>query len=137
MSTAKPFLPRITLSVISILAFACIALLRGNELRQISRERVIVITEGTAARIESGTQDSLFTHEIEMVLGVQDILVIRNEDIQWHTVGPYGIAPGATIVQQYIQPDVITQACTINPAGSITIVIRKRDTLFTWLRGQG
>jgi hypothetical protein len=94
-----------------------------QERARLNRQLIIVIPAGTAVEIETTGQSDSVPHRIELVLGVQDILVIENEDTVWHTVGPYIIAPGQTLVHHYTQPGTIQQNCTITPSGSIEIVI--------------
>jgi hypothetical protein len=103
-----------------------VATYRVAILREDARQLVIVIPDGTAERIAAGETDSTPPHRIEMVVGVQDVLVIRNEDTVWHQVGPYRIAPGRTLTQRFSQPGVIRQACTITPGQQVEIVIRER-----------
>jgi hypothetical protein len=103
-----------------------VAAYRAAILREDARQLVIVIPVGTAERIAAGETDSTPPHQIEMVLGVQDVLVIRNEDIVWHQVGPYRIAPGHTLIQRFSQSGVIRQTCTITPGKQVEIVIRER-----------
>jgi len=136
-SKTRPSPVRIVASFILIIIYIALAAYRGINLRADSRQYVIVITEGTAERIEAGVEESNIPHEIEMVLGVKDVLVIRNEDTVWHTVGPYGVAAGKTIVARFTHSGEITQTCSITPTGTVRIVIRERSTIFTPRNNQG
>jgi hypothetical protein len=103
-----------------------VAAYRGAVLREEARRVVIIIPPGTAERIEAGDPASVPPHQIEMVLGVQDILVIDNQDTVWHEVGPYWIAPGRTLTQRFTRPGVVRQACTMTSEQQVEIVVRER-----------
>lgn len=116
---------RWVVSLILILIGLGATVYRSAILREENRQLVIVIPLGTAAQIEAGEQNTL-PHEIELILGVRDVLVIHNEDNTWHRVGPYWVAPGHTLVQRFYQPGTIQGACTMNPSQQVEIVIRER-----------
>lgn len=103
-----------------------VAIYRGGVLHEQSRQLVIVIPPGTAAQIEAGQSGNAPPHRIELTLGIQDVLVIRNEDSAWHQVGPYRIAPGHTLVQRFSRPGTVRATCTMYPGREVEIVVHER-----------
>jgi|YNPNPStandDraft_1061719.scaffolds.fasta_scaffold55739_3 hypothetical protein len=99
---------------------------RGGVLYEQSRRLVIVIPSGTAAQIEAGQSENAPPHRIDLTLGVQDVLIIQNEDSEWHQVGPYQIAPGHTLVQRFSRPGTIRASCTMYPSHEVEIVVHER-----------
>jgi hypothetical protein len=99
---------------------------RGGVLHEQSRRLVIVIPPGTAAQIEAGQSEDAPPHRIELTLGVQDVLIIYNEDSEWHQVGPYRIAPGHTLIQRFSRPGTIRASCTMYPSREVEIVVHER-----------
>ncbi|HEC23679.1 MAG TPA: hypothetical protein ENI95_12270 [Chloroflexi bacterium] len=103
-----------------------VAAYRSAILHEEMRQLVIVIPPGTAERLAAGETENTPPHRIDLTLGVQDVLVIRNEDSVWHQVGPYRVAPGHTLVQRFSQPGTIQAACTMTPSQQVEIVIHER-----------
>lgn len=99
---------------------------RASVLREEARRLEIVIPAGTAERLAAGDVTDAPPHRIELVLGVQDVLVIRNEDAMWHEVGPYRVAPGHTLTQRFREPGRVVQACTMVPGKQVEIVVREK-----------
>jgi hypothetical protein len=117
---------RVILSLALLIAGFLPAAYRTAILREELRRLVITIPAGAAERIAAGDAQDLPPHEIELVLGVRDVLVIQNQDTAWHQVGPYRIAPGRTLVQRFATPGVIQQSCTMTSSREVQIVIRER-----------
>jgi len=105
---------------------ASVAAFRGSILREEARRLVIVIPAGTAERLAAGDVSSAPPHRIELVLGVQDVLIIRNEDKVWHQVGPFRVAPGHTLIQRFWRPGTVRQSCTMTASQEVEIVVRER-----------
>jgi hypothetical protein len=107
-----------------------VAAYRGALLHEELRQYVIVIPAGTAERLAAGDTTDAPPHSFELILGVRDVLVIRNEDNVWHQVGPYRIAPGHTLQQRFSRPGTIYAACTITASQQVEIVVRERERPF-------
>lgn len=108
-----------------VLALIVVAV-RAAGLREDARQLVVTIPAGTAERLAAGETGQMPPHRIELVLGRQDVLVIRNEDSAWHQVGPYRVAPGRTLTQRFTRPGVIREACTMTPTRQVEIVVHER-----------
>jgi len=72
------------------------------------RELSYIIPKGTAAR---GGQVAL-PPVVRLQVGVQDILVLRNEDVVPMTLGPVQLAPGQTYRIPFHQYGAIQLACS-------------------------
>jgi len=86
-----------------------------------SREKWIIIPQGTQALLRQGHGED--TADILLKIGGQDTLVIRNDDIADHTVGPFFIRSGETIRQRFTEPAVFVGVCSISDSGSISIIV--------------
>jgi len=117
---------RVLAAAFLLIAGLGMAAYRVAILREEARQLTIVIPPGTAERIAAGDVENAPPHQIELVLGVQDVLVIQNNDSVWHEVGPYRIAPGRTLTQRFTHPGVIQQACTMTPGRQVEIIIREK-----------
>lgn len=121
---------RLSVRWLATLALALIVLgvaaYRASVMREEARRLEIVIPAGTVERLAAGDGTGAPPHRIELVLGVQDVLVIRNEDSVWHEVGPYRVAPGHTLTQRFSEPGRVVQACTMTPGNQVEIVVRER-----------
>ena len=103
-----------------------VAAYRGAILREDARQLEIVIPAGTAERIAAGETDSTPPHQIELVLGVQDVLVIRNEDSVWHEVGPVSDCTGAHADAALLAAGSHPASMHHNTGKQVEIVIRER-----------
>jgi hypothetical protein len=83
----------------------------------------IVIPLGTQALIRSGMGDDVIPADIRLNLSGQHVLVIRNDDIADHTVGPFFVRAGETIRQNFTQTAVFQGTCTIRHNADINIVV--------------
>ncbi|MBK8134803.1 MAG: FixH family protein [Chloroflexi bacterium] len=86
-----------------------------------SREMWVVIDQGTKAELSMG-HDKI---PLELRLNVhgQNTLVIRNDDIAAHSVGPFFVRPGETIRQEFTEPAEFVGFCSISRTGSINIIV--------------
>ena len=91
------------------------------------RQRTLVYTipVGTAERLAAGESISVFPPEIRLSLARQDTLVIRNEDLEAVTIGPFRIAPGQQFRQQYWSPGTYELMCSIHLTEQVRIVVER------------
>jgi hypothetical protein len=87
------------------------------------REKWIVIPLGTETGIRSGHGTEVIPQEILMNVSGQNTLVIRNDDIADHSVGPFFVRAGETVRQTFSQPAVYQGTCTILHSGEVNIVV--------------
>lgn len=96
-----------------------------HEARERSRTYLVRVPPGTAARIAAGEEVELFPQRIELRLSEHDTLVVRNDDSEAVTVGPYRIEPGQRFVQRYEGPGTFDLVCSIHGAEGLRIVVTR------------
>ena len=91
-----------------------------------AREVVYSIPAGTADLIQGGGDPKIVPAEMLFTLGVQDVLVIHNQDGVGHTFGPYWVASHNTLRVQFSQPAVYEGYCSVHPSSQIRIIVESR-----------
>lgn len=81
----------------------------------------IVVPVGTGERIDAGEPVDLMP--ADLALGVNDTLVIQNEDVRTHIVGPFTVRAGETIRHQFTQAGTYTGVCTVHSSGEVVITV--------------
>lgn len=81
----------------------------------------ITVPQGTGARIDAGELVELMPADLR--LGINDTLVIDNQDVQTHLVGPFTVRPGETLNHKFTQAGVYTGVCSIHPSGEVKITV--------------
>lgn len=87
------------------------------------KEFWIVIPQGTEALMRTGQGDDIIPEEIRLKVGERSVLVIRNDDIAHHNVGPFFVRAGETIRQTFTSPGVLQGACSVNHRAVINIIV--------------
>jgi len=93
-----------------------------------SREVVYDIPPGTAELIAAGGDPQIVPGEMVFTLGLQDVLVIHNNDEVGHTFGPYWVAAHNTLRVQFSQPALYEGYCSVHPSSQVRIVVQKRTS---------
>ena len=88
-----------------------------------SREVTYTIPLGTADTIAAGGDPKVVPAEMIFTLGVQDVLVIHNDDAVPHTFGPYWVAASNTLRIHFSQPAVYEGFCSVHPSRQVRIVV--------------
>ncbi|MBI4638807.1 MAG: hypothetical protein HY727_20925 [Candidatus Rokubacteria bacterium] len=88
-----------------------------------SRELSYVIPEGTATRQKADASFAVLPSTIRLTLGVQDVLIVRNEDDATHQLGPILLAPRQTYRIPFRTPSRFQYACSLHSSGQLTIVV--------------
>lgn len=81
----------------------------------------VVVPEGTAARLRSGEDVVVMPERLDLRVG--QTLVIRNEDVEDASVGPYSVAAGETLSVRYGQPGRFEGTCPLSENDRYEIVI--------------
>ncbi len=89
----------------------------------IDHERWIIIPQGTQAQLRGGMGDNIIPSELHLSLTGQNTLVIRNDDIADHKVGPFFIRAGETIRQEFRSPATFVGTCTIRHGAEVSIIV--------------
>jgi hypothetical protein len=92
-------------------------------LRSDTRELAYVIPKGTWARKVAGEKLNLFPSTIRLILGVRDILVLKNEDDVPELIGPVLLMPQQTYRIPARVPSKLDFTCPLHETGRVTIVV--------------
>lgn len=88
-------------------------------------EYVIIIPQGTQAMQLSGmVGEMVFPEEIRLKVSGKNTLVIRNNDLVTHTIGPYTVGPGELIRQTFSAPNTFVGVCTVGMS-TVSIIIEE------------
>lgn len=84
-------------------------------------ERVVVIPSGTAERLAAGEDVALLPDDLHFRL--RDRLVVVNEDVASHQVGPFTVASGQRLERRFSEAATVEGFCSLHASGRITIEI--------------
>jgi hypothetical protein len=88
-----------------------------------SREEHFKIPQGTWARRMAGNKVEILPSEIDLTLGVRDVLVLENHDDVPQIFGPTLMMPGQNFRLPFAQASTYTFACTAHASGQMTIIV--------------
>jgi hypothetical protein len=88
-----------------------------------SREEHFKIPKGTWARRMAGDKVEIKPSEIQLTLGLRDVLVLENHDDVPQIFGPTLMMPGLNFKLPFAQASTYTFACTAHASGQMTIVV--------------
>jgi len=83
---------------------------------------VYTIPPGAGSRLQRGETLNILPGVVRLTLGVQDVLVIENNDDVSHQVGPIILLPNQTYRIPFRRPVQYKYACTLHASGQLTIV---------------
>jgi hypothetical protein len=99
------------------------------------QEIELVIPAGTAERVAAGEPVPSIPDEMVFVLG--DTLVVSNQDLVGHQLGPLLVPPGAKASLALEQPSKYAYQCSFQPTRYLGIDVRQPTTLATRLAALG
>jgi hypothetical protein len=88
-----------------------------------SRDRIFEIPKGTWARRMAGEQLEILPGQIELTLGLRDILVLQNHDEVPQIFGPTLMMPGQSFRLPFAVASSYQFACTAHASGQMTILV--------------
>ncbi len=94
-----------------------------NGQREKARTVTFVIPSGTSQQLEAGAETVNFPNEITFTIGVQDILVIENQDDAIHNFGPFVILPHSTLSKQFRVVQTYQDVCTFHQDRQMKVVV--------------
>lgn len=101
----------------------------------VTRDDIYEIPAGTWARRMAGEPQKIFPERIRLVLGVNDVLILRNHDDVPHQFGPALMMPGQTFRLPFSTASEFQFACTAHASGQMVIVVDPHpDTPWARLR---
>ena len=115
-------------SVAGVLAWAAFAPVRFD-----SREEVFEIPKGTWARRMAGDKVEILPQQINLTLGVRDVLLLRNHDEVPQQFGPTVLMPGQSFRLPFEVASDYSFACTAHVSGQMVIVVQPQP-LTPWAR---
>jgi hypothetical protein len=104
----------------------------GND-RQTPQQVEIVIPAGTAQRLAAGETALTFPEDMEFVQG--DVLLVKNEDVVDHQLGPVWVRPNSSGVLNLDEANLYTMNCSFQPGNRLGLNVRSRATFTTRLLG--
>jgi hypothetical protein len=103
-----------------VLALAWAAL---APLRYPSRDQLFEIPKGTHARRMAGDKVEILPSVVRLTLGVQDVLLLRNNDTVPQIFGPVLIMPGQDFRLPFEQASDYQFACSAHASGQMTVSV--------------
>ena len=94
-----------------------------------SREALYVIPKGTWMRRMAGENLDILPQELRLVLGVRDILVLRNDDDVPQVFGPVLVMPGQSFTMPFRQASTYQFACTLHASGQLTVIVESAPAI--------
>ena len=118
--------PRVALALLAVsglvVVIASVGLSRLVQ-RPEGLERLVVIPAGTAERLAAGEDVALLPDDLRFRL--RDRLVVVNDDLSSHQVGPFVVAPGQRLEKRFSEAATLDGFCSLHATGRITIEITK------------
>ena len=87
------------------------------------RDEVFAIPKGTWARRMGGDKVEILPREVKLVLGVKDVLVLKNQDDVPQVFGPVLMMPGQTFRLPFETASSYQFACTAHASGQMTVTV--------------
>jgi hypothetical protein len=87
------------------------------------RDEVFEIPKGTWARRMAGDKVEILPNEVRLVLGVKDVLVLRNRDDVPQVFGPVLMMPGQSFRLPFEMASSYQFACTAHASGQMTVTV--------------
>jgi hypothetical protein len=88
-----------------------------------TRELVYVIPKGTWARRMAGEDIQVLPSEIRLMVGVKDVLVLKNQDDVPQLFGPVLIMPGQSFRLPFGRPSSYQFACSLHVSGRLDVIV--------------
>ena len=98
-----------------------------------SREELFEIPKGTWARRMAGDTREILPSEIHLLVGIRDVLKLKNSDDVPQMFGPTLLMPGQTFRLPFTTPSENYFACTAHASGQLVIVVEAAPT-WPWSR---
>jgi hypothetical protein len=109
------------LAIPVVLALGWIAWAGLTPVSEEFREETHVIPKGTWARRSAGEKFDVLPSQINLILGVRDVLVLKNHDEVPQMFGPVLIMPGQTFRLPFSVVSKNEFACTAHVSGQLTV----------------
>src|SRR5205085_12523069 len=87
------------------------------------RDEVFEIPKGTWARRMAGDKVEILPNRVRLVLGVKDVLVLKNRDDVPQVFGPVLMMPGQSFSLPFEVASSYQFACTAHASGQMTVTV--------------
>lgn len=98
-----------------------------------SPEERFEIPKGTYARHMAGDHRDILPSEIDLVVGVHNVLTLKNSDDVPQTFGPTLLMPGQTLRIPFTRPSENNFNCTAHSNGQLLVLVEAEPT-WPWER---
>jgi hypothetical protein len=98
-----------------------------------SREELFEIPKGTWSRRMAGEKRDILPSEIYLLVGIRNMLMLKNSDDVPQIFGPTLLMPGQTLRIPFSTPSENTFACTAHSSGQLLVVVEAEPT-WPWNR---
>jgi len=88
-----------------------------------NREQPFIIPAGTWQRRMSGDKVDILPPRIRLTLGINDVLLLKNQDNVPQTFGPALLMPGQSFRLPFERASDYQFACTAHSSGQMTIIV--------------
>ena len=88
-----------------------------------SREELFEIPKGTWARRMAGEKREILPSKIHLLVGIHNVLVLKNSDDVPQIFGPTLLMPGQTLRLPFTTPSENYFACTAHASGQLLILV--------------
>jgi hypothetical protein len=105
--------PARLLALLPLVALIWLAAVQYDRVRTVT----FVIPPGTNRRLAAGEEVVDYPTELTLTIGVQDTLVIENQDNVVHTFGLFTILPHATLTQRFKTARIYESTCIFHQVG--------------------
>ena len=109
--------------VIALLAALLLGWAAFAPVRFEAREELFEIPQGTYARRMAGEPVAILPDEIHLVLGVRDILLLRNLDDVPQIFGPTVMMPGQSFRLPFGVASTYSFECSAHPSGQMAVIV--------------
>jgi len=88
-----------------------------------SREELFEIPKGTWARRMAGEKREILPSEIDLVVGIRNVLLLKNSDDVPQIFGPTLLMPGQSLRIPFTRPSENYFSCTAHASGQLLVVV--------------
>jgi hypothetical protein len=88
-----------------------------------SREVLFEIPKGTWARRMAGEKREILPSDIHLLVGIHNVLVLKNSDDVPQTFGPTLLMPGQSLRIPFTRPSENYFSCTAHASGQLLVVV--------------
>lgn len=108
---------------LALLLFGGVAWAALAPIRDVSHDALFTIPRGTYAQRMAGQKVDIFPQTIRLTLGLNDVLVLQNDDIVPHIFGPALIMPGQRFRLPFVQASTYSFECSAHPNGGLNVIV--------------